>query len=57
MDSQHKNLIVFSHAAMIVVLMITLLWTSSSWTSLDAGSSLPMREQNFLMNPLNPLTP
>ncbi|WP_299411685.1 hypothetical protein [Acaryochloris sp. IP29b_bin.148] len=54
MDSQHRTLIVFSHAAMIVVLMIALLWVSNSWTSLDSGSSWPMQEQNFLVKPFTP---
>lgn len=51
MDSQFKTLIVFSHATMIVVLMVGLFWLSNSWPSLLPDSPIPLQEQNFIMSP------
>lgn len=51
MDSQFKTLIVFSHATMIVVLMVALFWLSNSWPNLVPSSPLPAQEQNFIINP------
>ncbi len=51
MDSQFKNLIVFSHAAMIVFLMSSLLWASNSWYSVDPNTSITSQERNFLTHP------
>lgn len=51
MDSQYKTLIVFSHAAMIVVLMVSFLWISNSWNGLGSSNWLPLQEQSFFSNP------
>ncbi|WP_187152915.1 hypothetical protein [Acaryochloris marina] len=51
MDSQFKTLVVFSHATMIVMLMVTLFWLSNSWPNLLPGSPLPVQEQNQIINP------
>lgn len=51
MDHQFKTLIIFSHATMIVVLMVGLFWLSNSWPSLLPDSPLPLQEQNLIMNP------
>lgn len=48
MDSQFKTLIVFSHATMIVVLMVGIFWLSNSWPNLVPDSLLPLQEQNFM---------
>lgn len=53
MDSQFKTLVVFSHATMIVALMVTLFWLSNSWPSLLPGSPLPVQEQNYINPSLN----
>lgn len=51
MDGQFKNFIVFSHAAMIVFLMSSLLWASNSWYSLGPNTTMTGPEQNFLTRP------
>ena len=51
MNSQFKTLIVFSHAAMIVLLMISLFWVSNSLPGLRHSTPVSVQEQNFLINP------